>query len=142
VEEYGNSKIHLLLQTLGEGYTYDNSLLAAFGVDMNELEEGWRENIGADPMLGRTPRKSPTAMLQTTLPPVTSSVLLSTPTPDSQGSGTETPASGPLGRDLRALLDYPWNVIAACGLGVLCVLGIVGVGILLVLGKRKFDSRR
>jgi len=137
IEEYGNLKIHQLLQMLGEGYTYDKALLAAFGVDMDGLEDAWRSAIGADPMIHQTPPVSPSAMLQTTLPPSTSSLILSTLTPTPWEKATETPANTPSEIDLGDLIEFPGNVIALCSLGLLCVSGIGLAGLLLMLGRRK-----
>ncbi len=139
IDRFGHTKIRQLLDRLGEGYSYDNALVAALGVDMDGLEEAWREAIGADPMLKKESAGSPTPMLEATLPPSTSSLVVSTPTPTPIVTATVIPSPSETG--ILPMLENPGIVIVVCTLGLLCVsvLGLMGL-LLILLRKRKSAS--
>lgn len=131
IDEYGHTKIRQLLDRLGEGYSYDNALIAALGFDMDGLEEAWRKAIGADPMIRKATVNSPTPMPDATLPPSTLSLVVSTPTPTPRLPATATPSRSETG--ILSLVDDPGALIVVCVLGLLCVLGLGLIGLLLVL---------
>jgi hypothetical protein len=138
IDKYGNKKIRRFLDLLGEGYTHDNALMASIGVDVDGLEAAWRKSIGADPMLIKTPEASPIAKLEATLPPVSSSGILSTQTPiPPQTAGTPSSASSPGG-----IGQSSWGVVIVCFLSFLCVAGIGVVVIIFLWNRRKSNSSR
>jgi hypothetical protein len=137
IAEYGGGKIFQLLKRLGKGYTYDNALLYAFGVDMYELENDWRASIGADPAPERTVvefTETPQATLPLAVPPLT----VSTPTPMPELPPTATTeAPAPQANGFAGLMESPWNIAILCGFGLLCAVGIGGTGAILIMaGKR------
>jgi hypothetical protein len=142
VAEYGREKIRRTLDLLGDGYTYDNALRGALGVDMDALEEAWRKAIGADPMLKKPVTATPAGFLDRTLAPGSSSLIVSNltlipsithiPSPTESNTGDEFPRSN---RNSEALL-------VGCGAAV-GMAAISAAGVLLIWSKRKisFGSR-
>ncbi len=60
IEEFGIPPMARLLATLGTGVGIDRALEAAYGFDLDGLEDRWRESIGADPYIEPTPGPTPT----------------------------------------------------------------------------------
>jgi hypothetical protein len=127
IEEYGQKKIRQLLDRLGEGYTYDNALRKTFGVDMDGLEAAWRKAIGADPMQRKAPAPSPTAFLDATIPPVSSTLAISTLGPLPPLPATVTPKGEPV----LISNSPPGSIPIICVLGFLCIAGIGALGLML-----------
>jgi hypothetical protein len=75
IEQHGTEKLGELIAVFAEGAHYDDAMLEIFGVDMDGMEDLWREHIGAQPRTGAT-RATP-------VPSATPSPLpTSTPVPD------------------------------------------------------------
>jgi hypothetical protein len=136
IQAYGREKIRALLERLGEGYTYDNALREAFGVDMDELENAWRKSIGADTMPEQV-APAATAASDSTLAPPSIPLAISTSTPTPRTPPTATPAGQPAGGGIAAGIPIPLSLAAVCGLGLLCAAGIAVFAILFILGRRK-----
>jgi hypothetical protein len=137
IGEYGGEKIFRLLKRLGQGYTYDNAMLDAFGVDMDELEDAWRASIGADPAPGYGDAQ-PAATRQSTLPPSALELILSTQTPVPPSPAAATPEGGPPPTGgAGGLLGSPWNFAALCGCGLLCSSGLAVLGAVFLLRRRR-----
>ncbi|MBN1582494.1 MAG: hypothetical protein JXA89_17430 [Anaerolineae bacterium] len=69
IEAYGTEKLGELLAVFAEGAHYDDAMLEVFGVDMDGMEDLWREHIGAPPRQGMTratPVPSPTFTVEAT----------------------------------------------------------------------------
>jgi hypothetical protein len=139
IGEYGHTKIRQLLDRLGEGYSYDNALLASIGVDMDGLEDAWRRAIGADPMLKKPSVVSPTPVPESTLPSSISLLVVSTPTAATVATAAVTPASS--ATDVASLLEDPVAIGLICALGLLCLscIGLVVLA-LVFLWKKKSAS--
>ncbi|MCZ6539265.1 MAG: peptidase MA family metallohydrolase [Chloroflexi bacterium] len=60
IEEFGIPTMARLLATLGTGVGINRALEAAYGFDLDGLEDRWREAIGADPYIEPTPGPTPT----------------------------------------------------------------------------------
>lgn len=134
VDEYGTEKLGELIAIFANGAHYDDALLDVFGVDMDGMEDLWREHIGAQPRQGHTratpitaetPPPAPTA---TQPPPPTS-------TPAVVAAATETPTNQPVAEATLVVEAMPTveptpatrsgpclGAIPALGLAVLFVL--------------------
>jgi len=92
LEEFGNEKMRQLLAVLGGGQSIDGALQAVYGFGIDDLEDQWREYIGADPYVEPTPGPTPTPQ-----PDPTPAYQLLTAPPSSGGSDSaETPTAEPL----------------------------------------------
>jgi hypothetical protein len=140
IDAYGRKDIRRLLDLLGEGYTYDNALLAALGVDMDGLEAGWRKAIGADPMRVRTGVPSVAAPLEATIPPGSSSLVLSTNTAVPSPRQSVEPHGSSPGREIPQGAGFTGVLLLLCGLGF-CVAGGIGVFGLLFLVRSRNPHR-
>jgi hypothetical protein len=140
IGEYGNVKILHLLQRLGEGYTDDNALREAFGVDTDRLEKDWRAAIGADPMPERTPDESLPITLQTTLPPSYPAITLSTPTPSLELLATDAPGTDSSASVWKTSPGYPWSIAALCAISLACIAVLAVAGALVFWVRRKARS--
>ena len=49
IENFGQVKMTTLLVSLRDGLTIDEALKQAYGFDVDGLEDGWRQAIGAEP---------------------------------------------------------------------------------------------
>jgi hypothetical protein len=136
VKEYGHEKIRRVLQSLGEGYTFDSALLLGLGLDMDGLEAVWRKSIGADPMPQKTPNPTPTYLSNATLSPFSSTPILSTRMPTSSLAPTIPPIPHRAGEGVGALLDFSTNLIAIACIGLFCL------GLLILLACLLISSRR
>ncbi len=64
IDAYGTAKLGELVSVFAQGAHYDDAMREVFGVDMDGIEDLWREHIGAPPRQGHTratPAPSPTA---------------------------------------------------------------------------------
>jgi len=106
IDRYGTAKLGELINVFAVGAHYDDALLQVFGVDMDGMEDLWREYIGARPREGATritpvPVETPivpTATLSadiTPLPATATPFPLATPTDLPAPDRTSTPKSGP-----------------------------------------------
>jgi hypothetical protein len=140
VGEFGHVKIRHLLNRLGEGYTYDNALLASIGMDMDGLEDAWRKAIGADPMPKRAAAVSPTAIPESTLPSAVSLLVVSTPTPIPVATAAATPVSSSSG--MASVFEDPAAVLLICLVGLVCLsgTGLMVLGVVFVWKKKSTPS--
>ncbi len=54
IGEYGADQLGELIGVFAEGAHYDDAMLEVFGVDMDGMEDLWREYVGAPPRSGET----------------------------------------------------------------------------------------
>jgi len=85
IDQYGTDKLGQLIEVFAEGAHYDDAMREVFGVDMDGMEDLWREYIGAPPRSGETrvtPAPEVTATSTATAVPAapTPTVPQSTPT--------------------------------------------------------------
>ena len=104
IESYGQDKMIALLILLRDGLTIDEALLQTYGLDVDGLEDAWREAIEAAPRAVSPqgqPTLQPTPTFVPTIVPISGSsgnaVLQATPTaiPTSSSSGQPTGAASP-----------------------------------------------
>lgn len=102
IETYGQDKMTSLLTLLRDGITIDNALQQVYGFNIEGLEAGWRQAIGASPStVSAQPTAQPTPTFVPTIVPVSGGSFTlqttATPLPTSTNSqSTETPArAGP-----------------------------------------------
>jgi hypothetical protein len=84
VEQYGTDKLEQLIGVFAEGAHYDDAMLEVFGVDMDGMEDLWREYIGAPPRSGATratPIPEVTAAATATSVSATATPIPAVPTP-------------------------------------------------------------
>jgi len=62
IDNYCPCKIPQLLNVFKEGSTYDNALLAVYGLDMDGLNNLWRESLGLGPQPTPTPGEGVSAI--------------------------------------------------------------------------------
>jgi hypothetical protein len=119
IEEYGSDKLGELIGVFAIGAHYDDALLEVFGVDMDGMEDLWREHIGATSRSGETratpvptltPSAVPTPTTTTEAPTTPTAVsaaptatattapMSSTPTATAVPSPTESPVPTPASR--------------------------------------------
>jgi hypothetical protein len=79
IEAYGPEKLGELIAVFAEGAHYDDGMLEVFGVDMDGMEDLWREHIGAQPRSGVT-RATPVPTATLLPPPTATPVPSHTPT--------------------------------------------------------------
>jgi len=71
IETYGQEKMTALLTSLRDGLTVDEALLQTYGFNVEGLEDGWREGIGARPRtVSAQPTAQPTPTFVPTIVPV------------------------------------------------------------------------
>jgi hypothetical protein len=54
INEYGAEQLGQLIEIFAEGAHYDDAMLEVFGVDMDGMEDLWREHVGAPRRSGET----------------------------------------------------------------------------------------
>jgi hypothetical protein len=87
LEEYGSEKLGELIAVFAQGAHYDDAMLDVFGVDMDGMEDLWREHIGAPARTGVTRATPAPTATEEALPTATSVVAIdptstATPVPD------------------------------------------------------------
>ena len=82
IAEHGTESLGELIAVFAEGAHYDDAVMQVFGVDMDGMEDQWREHIGAPPRTGVT-RATPA--------PAVTSTPTSAPPRDAEGTATATP---------------------------------------------------
>jgi hypothetical protein len=92
LEEFGNEKMRQLLAVLGGGVGIDGALQAVYGFGIDDLQNQWREYIGADPYVDPTPGPTPTPQPE----PTPAYQLLTAPPTSGGSSSSETPTAEPL----------------------------------------------
>lgn len=88
IDEFGEEKMAELLATLGTGIGIDAALTVVYGFGIDDLENNWREHIGADPYIEPTPGPTPTTVAE----PTPAYKLLTSP-PESSSSSTDSKPS-------------------------------------------------
>jgi hypothetical protein len=90
IETYGQAKMTSLLVSLRDGLTIEEALIQTYGFNLDELEDRWRESIGAAPRsvsAAGEPTPQPTPTFVPTIVPVGGAARLaqvtSTPVPTS-----------------------------------------------------------
>jgi hypothetical protein len=71
IDEYGADALGQLIDVFAVGAHYDDALIEVFGVDMDGMEDLWRDYIGAPPRVGET-RATPVPTITATTEPVPS----------------------------------------------------------------------
>ncbi len=99
ITEFGEEEMADLLETLGAGVPIQAAVPVVYDMSLDELENEWRESIGADEYVAPTPRPTssvpestptPNTLLPLTLDDVAAAGM-ATPTPeDSSPTGEET----------------------------------------------------
>ncbi len=95
VETHGEGPMQALLAGLRDGLSIDSALEAAYGFDRVELDNRWRESIGAEPV-DRQATVRPTAIpLPTIVPFGVATPAASSPAPTPAPQPAATPTSPP-----------------------------------------------
>ena len=82
IESYGQENMTALLLSLRDGLSIEAALLQTYGFDIDGLEDGWRQAIGAQPQPDSTqPTAVPTPTFVPTIIPVSGAVLANQITP-------------------------------------------------------------
>lgn len=84
IDQYGTDELGQLIDVFAEGAHYDDAMLEVFGVDMDGMEDLWREHVGAPPRSGETratPAPEVTATPTATRMPPTATAVAAVPTP-------------------------------------------------------------
>jgi hypothetical protein len=134
IQTQGNKKIQKMITRLGEGYTYDNALMDALGVDTDGLEAEWRKAIGADPMRAATPQSGEAESEATLLPPSMPEEL-STATPEFPTPTKSADVRTGTGGAGEALV-----LVFICGLSVIC-LAVSGAVVLILVFRRRGSTQ-
>jgi len=136
---YGQQKMSDLLSSLKSGSTVDEALHAAYGFDVEGLEDAWRKSVGAAPRaVPAQPTAQPTPTYVPTMIPVfgaapqAGSTPPAVPTSSFSDTGpTPTPGRG----------SGPPLILTLAMVGFCCIFGLlIGVIVLMVIvrsGQRK-----
>ena len=130
VETHGQEKMTNLLVSLRDGSTIDEALLQTYGFDVDGLELGWREAIGAQPpSVSVGPTSQPTPTFVPTIIPVggAASVLQVTSTPVPTSSFSEQPAVPPVPTPTGPPLALTMILLGMC-CAFLILIGVVVLG--------------
>ena len=130
VETHGQEKMTNLLVSLRDGSTIDEALLQTYGFDVDGLELGWREAIGAQPpSVSVGPTSQPTPTFVPTIIPVggAASVLHVTSTPVPTSSFSEQPAVPPVPTPTGPPLALTMILLGMC-CAFLILIGVVVLG--------------
>lgn len=132
LNSYGRDQMTALLLALRDGNTTDEALTSVYGFNTEGLEDAWRKSAGAQARpVSANPTAMPTPTFVPTIVPVSGVLPAVTPTPFSYP--TLGPAqSGGGGPPLSLTLVL---IFTCCSLGL--VLGVLGLGFILALQKRK-----
>ena len=141
IETYGQDKMNSLLITLRDGTTIDDALMKIYGFDVEDLEDAWRDAIGATPKAASAqPTAQPTPTFVPTYVPYAGVPLAVNPTPYAiPTSSTSGEPSAPV--DGRSGPPIPMTVLllAMCCV-VFLLFGVLGLGIYLSAQKRKGEN--
>jgi hypothetical protein len=89
IQDYGAEKLGELLAVFAEGAHYDDAMLEVFGVDMDGMEDLWREHVGAQPRQGTT-RATPVPSPTPTIEPTATQTVETTATQTVETTATQT----------------------------------------------------
>ena len=95
VETHGEGPMQDLLAGLREGLSIDSALEAAYGFDRVELENRWRESIGAEPVETQASVRPTAIPLPTIVPFGVATPAASSPTPPPAPQAAVTPTPPP-----------------------------------------------
>jgi hypothetical protein len=139
IETYGQAKMTELLAGLRDGLTLDQALQQTYGFDVDDLEDAWREAIGAQPRaVSAEPTVQPTPTYVPTIVPISGSPLVlqitTTPVPTSSINQQPTEVPG----DVRTTPPL-WLTLALVGFCCLflLVIGVVVLGFIVRSQNRK-----
>jgi hypothetical protein len=136
-----------LLDNLQSGMTMDAALQNAYSIDLNGLEAGWRNSVGASPLAESSNIPTATPTYVPTLEPLSldangSASLDTVRTPGSGRTATPTAGSGasPISGIGETVTGLPWGIIipSVC-IGMLCLI-IILIAVLLIavrMSRRK-----
>ena len=107
IDQYGTDELGQLIDVFAEGAHYDDAMLEVFGVDMDGMEDLWREYVGAPPRSGETrvtPAPEVTATPTPTRMPPTATAVAAAPT----ATPSPTPmAPAPTATPASAIVEEP-----------------------------------
>ena len=126
IETYGQAKMNSLLVTLRDGTTIDDALMETYGFDVDGLENGWRNSVGAAPRTASAqPTAQPTPTFVPTYIPYAGAPLVVTLTPyavptSSSRAPTAQPGSPPIALTvaLLAVCCVVFLLFVVLGLGI------------------------
>lgn len=107
LDSYGREPMVELFANIRDTHSFDKSLMAAYGLTINELDNEWRESVGLSVRVEATPELPPLQVLPTRRPAATvappmvqstggtPTVPASAPTPAAEPAPTYTPAPPP-----------------------------------------------
>ena len=107
IDQYGTDELGQLIDVFAEGAHYDDAMLEVFGVDMDGMEDLWREYVGAPPRSGETrvtPAPEVTATATPTRMPPTATAVAAAPTATSSPTPT---APAPTATPASAIVEEP-----------------------------------
>ncbi|MBI5351103.1 MAG: hypothetical protein HZB50_00530 [Chloroflexi bacterium] len=127
-ETYGQDKMTQLLASLRDGNATEPALISVYGFDLDGLEDGWRQAIGAAPRAVTAQATAiPTATYVPTIVPVSGAPLAVTPTPyaiPTSTTGGEPQTSTPNVPPLALTL-----LLLGCCCFLILIIGILVIGI-------------
>src|SRR5215207_1675587 len=127
IESYGQEKMTGLLLSLRDGLSIEAALLQTYGFDIDDLENAWRQAIGAKPpSVSAQPTSQPTPTFVPTIVPVSGAVLANQITP----TAIPTSSFGPPSTEAPMRGSPPLSLTLTL-LGMCCVfLILIGMVIL------------
>ena len=142
ISEYGPDKLGELIDVFAEGAHYDDAMLEVFGVDMDGMEDLWRQHIGAPPRSGETrvtPAPEVTAAPTTTIAPATPTPTVAQATPTALAAAPTEPAPTVVPAPGKAEESEP---ASARRWGPPCLGGAPAIAVLLVFALLRVRVRR
>jgi hypothetical protein len=133
------AQMRKLLENLQSAMTMDAALQEAYGFDLNGLEAGWRDSVGASPLAADASIPTATPTYVPTLEPLSlnpegSASLNAQRTPALGRTPTPSAKSGasPIGGITETVTGLPWGIIipSVC-IGMLCLI-IILIAVLLI----------
>lgn len=150
IDEYGTDQLGRLIEVFAEGAHYDDAMLEVFGVNMDGMEDRWREYLGAPPRSGETratPAPEVTASSTATVVPTsptptaaeaTPTALAAAPTATASPTPTElVPTVTPAPAVAEAPVPTP-----ARGFGLPCLGAAPAIAVLLLFALLRIRTGR
>ncbi len=124
INNYGHDKMTALLLALRDGNSVDEALTQVYGMNVEGLEDAWRQSIGAKPRVAvPNPTAVPTPTIVPTYIPIMGAPVAVTPTPFNFPTPSSTEAGSPSGPPLSLTLMLGFT---CCALGVVFAILIIG----------------
>jgi hypothetical protein len=142
LETYGREEMNSLLLQLRDGVAIEEALQAVYGFDVDGLEDAWRAAIGAKP---RAQDAQPTARPSPTVVPtiipfagVSSEQMQATQVSMGLPTATAIPTSNPaaVATPAAPVSRTSWGLVGLGGLAAGCIVGLIGLGLVVYVLTR------